>query len=177
MTSAHAPKLVLAVYPSCRGFGFVFFEGADAPFDWGMREISGRNKNSRALEAVKKLIDLHRPEVLVIEDTNEVGSRRTTRIRRLYRMFEHLATAEYVEINRCTKKQLLTCFSGVGASTKHEIAKAIAVRIPAFAHRMPSLRMPWSGIDRRQALFDAAALGLAYFAYHERSPYADDVPN
>jgi hypothetical protein len=175
MTAVHAPKLLLAVYPSCRGFGFVFFESPDAPFDWGMREISGRKKNCRALEALKKLIDLHRPEVLVIEDTGEPGSRRSTRIRRLYRMFQHLATAEFVDVSRCTKAQVRTCFADVGASTKHEIAKAIAVRIPAFARRMPNLRLPWSSIDRRQALFDAAALGLAYFAYHEPSPYVDDV--
>ena len=67
------------------------------------------------------------------------------------------------------------CFASVGAGTKYEIAKAIATQIPAFAHRLPRLRKIWMSEDPRQSLFDAAALGLTFFARHIRSPYADGV--
>jgi len=175
MTDARPQDLVLALYPFSRGFAFVFFEGPDSPFEWGVKEIREKHKNSKTLEAIKKLIDRYRPEVLVIEDTIDGGSRRTSRIRKLYRMLVHFAEAEYVDLHRCSKTEVKTCFASVGAGTKYEIAKAIAIQIPAFAHRIPRFRKPWMSEDPRQSLFDAAALGLTYYALHKRSPYADDV--
>lgn len=175
MTDAHPQNLVLALYPFSRGFAFVFFEDPTSPFEWGVKEIREKHKNTKTLDAIKKLIDRYRPEVLVIEDTTDGGSRRTSRIRKLYRMLVHFAEAEYIELHRCSKKEVRTCFASVGAGTKYEIAKAIATQIPAFAHRIPRFRKPWMSEDPRQSLFDAAALGLTYFARGIRSPYADDV--
>jgi hypothetical protein len=175
MSDARPQNLVLAVYPFSRGFAFVFFEGPDSPFEWGLRDILEKHRNTKTLESIKKLIDRYRPEVLVIEDASESGSRRSSRIRKLYRMLVHFAEAEYVEVYRCSKKEVKTCFASAGAGTKYEIAKAIATRIPAFAHRIPRFRKPWTSEDPRQSLFDAAALGLTYFARGIQSPYADDI--
>lgn len=177
MTDAHPQNLVLAVYPFSRGFAFVFFEGPDSPFEWGVKEVREKHKNSKTLEEIKKLVDRYRPEVLVIEDTTDSGSRRTSRIRKLYRMLVHFARAEYVELHRYSKTEVRECFASIGAGTKYEIAKAIATQIPAFAHRIPRFRKPWMSEDPRQSLFDAAALALTYFAQHIQSPYADDVPS
>lgn len=173
MIDPRPQNLVLAVYPFKRGFAFVFFEGPDSPFEWGVKEIREKDKNRGTLEGIKKLVDRYRPEVLVIEDTTDGGWRRTSRIRKLYRMLVHFAEAEYVDLYRCSKKEVKTCFASVGAGTKYEIAKAIATQIPAFAHRIPRFRKPWMSEDPRQSLFDAAALGLTYFAQIIPSPYAD----
>src|SRR5437879_9478595 len=143
MTGAQPQNLVLAVYPFSRGFAFVFFEGPDSPFEWGVKEIRKKHRSSRTLEAIKSLIDRYRPEVLVIEDTSNGGSRRNSRIRKLYRMLAHFAEAEYIDLYRCSKKEVTECFALVGASTKYEIAKAVATQIPAFAHRIPRFRKPW----------------------------------
>lgn len=175
MTVAEPKELVLALYPFVRGLAFVFFEGPESPFEWGVKAIKEKDKNRKTLEVVQKLIDQYRPEVLVIEDTSERGSRRTSRIRKLYRMLAHIADAEYVDVSRCTKKEIQACFKPVGASTKYEIAKAIALQIPAFAHRMPRFRKPWMDEDPRQSFFDAAALGLTYYAWHKRSPYQNNL--
>lgn len=175
MTHARPQNLVLAVYPFSRGFAFVFFEGPDSPFEWGVKEIKEKHKNTKTLEAIKKLVDQYHPEVLVIEDTTDGGWRRTSRIRKLYRMLVHFGKAEYVELHRCSKSEVKECFASVGAGTKYEIAKAIATQIPAFAHRIPRIRKPWMSEDPRQSLFDAAALALTYFARHIHSPYTGDV--
>ena len=174
MTDAHPQNLVLAVYPFSRGFAFVFFEGPDSPFDWGVKEIKKKSKNTKTLDEIKKLIDRYRPEVIVIEDTSDRASRRNSRIRKLYQMLVHLAAAEYVDLCRYTKAQIKECFASIGATTKYEIAKAIATQIPAFGHRIPPIRQPWVSEDPRQSLFDAAALGITYFAREIRSSYADD---
>ena len=71
MTDAHPQNLVLSIYPFSRGFAFVFFEGPESPFDWGVKEIKEKHKNTKTLDEIKKLIDRYRPEVLVIEDTSD----------------------------------------------------------------------------------------------------------
>lgn len=60
---------------------------------------------------------------------------------------------------RGVPRDIDVCFIGntdptAGAFTKYEIAKAIARRIPAFAHRLPRLRKLWMSEDPRQGLFD-----------------------
>lgn len=175
MTGPQPQDLVLAVYPFSRGFAFVFFEGPDSPFEWGVKDIREKHKNSRVLEKLKELIDRYRPEVLVIEDTSDDGWHRTARIRKLYRVLAHLAKAEYIDLYRCSRKEVKACFASVGAGTKYEIAKAISTQIPAFAHRLPRLRKAWMNEDPRQSLFDATALGLTYFAQNIHSPYTDDI--
>lgn len=168
MTYGNSQNLVLSIYPFTRGFAFVLFEGPESPFDWGVKEVKEKHKNTRTLDEIKKLIDRCRPEVLVIEDLTNGESRRTSRIRKLYRMVAHLAAVEYVDLYRCKKSQIKECFGFVGANSKYEIAKAIAIQIPAFAHRIPPLRKAWMSEDPRQTLFDAAALGLTYYSQYRR---------
>lgn len=79
-------------------------------------------------------------------------------------MLAHVAEAQCIELHRYARSDIRSCFDSVGATTKYEIAKAIAMQIPAFAHRLPRYRKAWMSEDPRQSLFDAAALGLAYFS-------------
>lgn len=163
MKSEYQGDLILAIYPFSRGFAFVLFEGPESPFDWGVKEIKEKHRNIKTLEAIKELIDRYRPEVLVIEDTHDRSSRRSSRIKKLYRMVTHLATAEYVDLCRFSKTEVKQYFASVGAVTKYEIALAIGRQIPAFGHRLPRVRKAWMSADPRQSLFDAAALGLIYY--------------
>jgi len=174
MTHEDPQDLVLSIYPFSRGFAFVLFEGPESPFDWGVKEIKEKHKNTKTLDEIKKLIDRYRPEALVIEDTAGRGARRHRRIQKLYRMLAHFAAAEYVDLHCCSRVEVKACFASVGATTKYEIAKAVATQIPAFAHRIPRLRRAWMSEDPRQSLFDAAALGITYFARRIPSPYIDD---
>jgi hypothetical protein len=54
-------------------------------------------------------------------------------------------------------------FSESGASTKHEIAVAIAKRFPELAPRLPRFRKPWMSEDYRMSIFDAVAFGVTFF--------------
>jgi Holliday junction resolvasome RuvABC endonuclease subunit len=164
MTHQHPQNLVLSIYPTSRGYAFVLFEGPLSLYDWGVKEIRNKQKNERTLKSIKALIEQHRPDYLVIEDYTEKGSRRSSRIRRLYRSLVHLAAVEQVEVVRYGKNAIRSCFEPEGAHTKYEIAKTIAREIPALAHRLPRPRKIWMSEDPRQSLFDAAALGVVFYA-------------
>jgi hypothetical protein len=161
------PSFTLAVSASPRGFAFVLFRGRNDPFDWGVKDISGEHKNARCLAEIKKLMLWYRPQALVFEETGK-GSRRGPRIRALYRMVEESAYRQRIPVVRLTKNQIRGVFTPLGAATRPEIAKAIALQIPAFIPRLPRLRKIWMSEDPRQTLFDAAALGMTYYALRPR---------
>ena len=153
-------QLVLAFLPFTRGYGFVLFEGSDKPFDWAVKEIKEKHKGARALEDAKQLIRRYRPYRIVIEDLASGWVRRSSWIRKLYRLLSHLAEREGIALYRCSKQQFSEYF---GTVSKHELAKIVAVQLPGLAHRIPPQRKVWTADDPRQALFDAAALGLLFY--------------
>jgi hypothetical protein len=172
MSTANKNHLILAIYPTTRGYAFVLFEGPESPFDWGVREIKEKHRNLRTVQSIKELIDRYRPEALVMEDTRGLRYRRATRIKKLYRMLTHLAASEYVDLVRIDQAHVRKYFMLAGAVTKYERAQAIALQIPAFSHRVPRPRKAWMSEDPRQSLFDAAALGLVYYGLQGiPSPY------
>lgn len=164
---------VLSIYPSSRGYAYVLFESAQNPYDWGVKDIRNKNKNEAALEGLRILIERYRPDIIVIEDYAEKDSRRSTRIRRLYRMVSNIAMKERIELNRISRDSVYKCFASVGANTKYDIAQAVAQQIPALAHRLPRVRKIWMSEDPRQSLFDAMALGMAFY---NSSEYEADAP-
>lgn len=164
MNDANLENAVLAIYPFSRGFAFVLFAEPDAPFDWGVKDVKEKHKNTKTLEEIRKIIDRYVPTILVIEDTTDKESRRSSRIRNLYRKIARLAEAKDIDLFRYSKADVRDYFVSLSARTKYEIAKAVAVKIPGFAHRMPRFRKIWMSEDPRQSLFDAAALGLTYFS-------------
>jgi len=162
MNTKRGENLVLSLYPTSRGFAFALFEGPESPVDWGVKDIKGRKKNSDTLDAIQKLFEQYEPEVVVIENTDVKGSRRSARIRRLYRSIAHLAATRNAELQRYSRQEIRATFGAVGGTTKYEIARAIARQIPAFAPRLPRLRKLWMSEDPRQSLFDAVALAVLY---------------
>lgn len=160
MTSAQE-AVVLAVYPTSRGFGFAIFRGERVLIDWGIKDIRWKDKNFIALHAVKTLIERYAPSVIVIEDTTRKNSRRHERIRILHRLIAQHAHTKQIEVRRFTQGAMHEHF---GVHTKYAVAEAVARDIPMFAPRLPPKRKAWMSEDARQSLFDAVALGFVYFA-------------
>ncbi len=160
----HPLHLVLSLYPSSRGLGYVLFETPLAPFDWGVKEVRGARKNAQAITFVKRLLDRYAPVVLVLGDWTAATTRRAKRIRDLSQSLAALAKQHSLPVVTFSTEKVRECFSGVGARTKYEIALAIAKQVPAFSFRVPPVRKLWMSEDPRQNLFDAAALGFTFFA-------------
>jgi Holliday junction resolvasome RuvABC endonuclease subunit len=156
-------ELVLVVYPSVYGFAFILFEGPHSPFDWGTKSTQGKRKNADIVAAVTRLLERYRPDLLAMEDFTERKLGRVPRIRRLYRAIADIARASDVDVRLYRRRAVRRCFASIGATTKLEIAQAVARHIPAFEHRLPPVRRPWMSEDRRQSLFDAAAVGITHY--------------
>jgi hypothetical protein len=161
----HIPTdLILACYPNSRGFGYVLFEGALSPFDWAIKEIRGRAKNQQILKLLGRLLDRYRPLVLVLEDWTDEAFQRIGRINDLYKSIVLLARTKLIPVIRIPMRKVREYFAYRNALTKYEIALHIARIIPAFSYKVPPKPTIWRHEDARQLLYDAAMIGVAYFA-------------
>lgn len=112
---------------------------------------------------VGDLIDTYQPDAIALEDFASKGSRRCGRVQRLIRDVQKLAAKRKVRARSISRSEIKTAFSEDGAVTKHQIATAIARRFPELAPRLPPVRKPWMPEDYRMPIFDAGAMGVAFF--------------
>jgi hypothetical protein len=106
--------------------------------------------------------------VLVLEDYAGKDSRRCRRVVELIDEISELAVKRKVKAKTFSRADVKKVFAESGATTKQEIALAIAMRFPELAPRLPRFRKPWMSEDYRMSIFDAAALAIAFFQFHEK---------
>ncbi len=155
--------IVLAVHPNVRGIAYTAFDGPLAPVGWGIKRITGSDKNLKSVEAVQQLVEQFQPDILVLEDCSGPGSRKSDRVRRLHRLILNYAEGESIETHAYARHAIRECFKAVGAKTRFEIAAAIAAMVHVFSNKMPKAKKIWMSEDNRLKLFDAASLVMTYY--------------
>ncbi len=155
---------VLAVVPKSRGFGFIVMESQTTPIDWGSRGGRGdpHRKEIATLAKIQDLLDQYSPSAVILEKI-DARSHRGDRIRLLLESIHNLAVWRAIKIRRISFGHVKSVFQVFNAFTKHDIAVVIAHQLPELEVRIPPQRRPWMSEDHRMAIFDAAALALAFF--------------
>jgi hypothetical protein len=161
--------LILAIFPSVRGFGFALFHGAWTPLDWGFRHADG-DKNQACLKGVRKLIDDYAPDILVLEDHAGEGSHRSERVEALIDDVAELANCKGITVASYSRDRIRECFAEFGATTKYEIARAISRSLPEFPPQLPPERKIWLPEDYRMSIFDAVSLIFTHFYFEAIRP-------
>jgi len=164
MNHTRSSEMVLALYPTNRGVGFILMRGPLSPVDWGTRGARGKQKNARCLEKVMALIDAHQPDAIVLEDPTAPGSSRSPRIKRLTRGIATLADSRAIDVHVYPRSRVKECFEKFGARTRHEIAMVIT----ALERFVPRRRRVWEVEDPRMSIFNATALAVTYFDAAEK---------
>src|SRR5712692_4196532 len=155
--------LVLAIYPHKRGFAFAAFEGWLAAVDWGVRDVRSADKNAQCLRRVLAIFAFHAPDVLVLQDMSERGTRRAPRIRELNQLIAEHAEMQGVVVFAYSRAQVIQYFQNHGATTKQAIAETIAKHVPALNLYVPPTRKYWMNEHTHMGIFDAAALAWTFF--------------
>ncbi len=149
-----------------RSFAFVVFE-AKVVLDWGARSFRrGANAVRVPLRIkVARLLDEYAPCALVLERP------RAGKHVRIVAAIRKQAKLQRIPIRLISAKAVDVAFSGSN-DNKHQIAFALATRFPDLVSVLPPKRKPWQSEDYRMSIFDAAALGTAYF---ERQRWSDSI--
>jgi Holliday junction resolvasome RuvABC endonuclease subunit len=162
MTALLCPPLVFGFHPTSHGFGWVAFSSPLAIYDFGLCEMR-REKNAGCLRKLERLFDRLEPQVIVFEAYDGRASRRSERVKRLYKATALLARDRGMEVAIYSRGDTKACFASVGAQSRQEIAEAVARSLEILRGRLPKPRRPWEGPCRRMALFDAAAVVLTHY--------------
>jgi hypothetical protein len=164
-------KRILAIDPCTQGFGYAVMEGMEYLVDWGLRETR-RDKNRVCLKSLSVLLEAYHPDLLIIEDCMERGSRRRRRIRELIRRIYSLSERLGIKMVTLSPKKVRETFAEWQALNKHQMAIAIGNMYPELIPRMPPERKCWMSEDPRTNIFDAVALGITYFYKRNRHQHS-----
>lgn len=164
MKARHKQGLVLAIHPTSRGFGWVLFENALTPVDWGLATVKTK-RSARCIARFEQILDRYAPKVAVFEEFDEHPARRAKRIQGLCRRMIVLANERGLYTPIYSRETIRETFERSGARTRRDIALSVAEQIEVFRRRLPPKRKrEGESEDVRQSLFDAVALALTYFA-------------
>lgn len=147
---------VVSIDPTTRGFAYAVLEGKENLIDWGLVHVLLRS-DGNILSRVEEILDRCLPDLVVIEDGRCI--RRRERARRLIKGIEGVAKRRMLQVVRITRSHVQHILRP--ASTKQEIAEALARTFPELAPRLPRFRKPWMSEDERMNIFDAVSLALA----------------
>ncbi|HMJ91181.1 MAG TPA: hypothetical protein VK530_15265 [Candidatus Acidoferrum sp.] len=161
MSTSQSLHRRLAIAPTTRGFGFAVIERDGKLADWGAVGII-REKNATTVLKVRELIDLYRPEVLVIEDYAANPCRRSRRICDLGEALCELAASSGISLVTTDPLAARRRLGGDKVATKQSVAERLAEIFPReLGHLIPRKRQTWMKEDYRMAIFEAVALPLA----------------
>lgn len=164
MATGHSDKLVLAIAPTTRGFGYAVFESMRSPVDWGVKEVR-TDKNRQALKRAGELFATFQPGAVLVEDWVAEGSRRERRICALLEAITEKASRQGIIVHRYPRTTVGDTFRAHGASSKDDIAAVIAEDIPELGQELPRRRRIWESEHYSMAIFEAAALAMTYYAH------------
>jgi hypothetical protein len=104
------------------------------------------------------------PSIILVRKS--AGSRRSSQptSRPAVYILKGFAKRVVVAVRWIDESALRGFFSGEKTINKHDIARMVADRFPELSWRLPPKRKPWQSEPKRQSIFDAASLGVFYFA-------------
>ena len=169
MSQARELGLVLAVYPTSRGFGWALFEGPEALVDWSTANAKGKHADSTAMRRFGEIIDRYHPATLVMERYDGDGTRRGEHMRILAETMRRFAGNHDMDTPVYDRATLNAAVLGQPSATRHTVACAIGNRLPFLKSKLPSKRKLWDPEKDQMCLFNAVALGLTHYAITRKS--------
>ena len=170
MTDLDNTKRVLALDVHPRSFGWVVFEGPNYILNWGVRSFRpGVNVAIAGGTKLPALLDTFTPSAVVIRKREARGGAKKPE---LLSIIERQVRRRRIPLRFITPRDVNRAFVGFD-SNKYEVASVLAKQFPALASRLPPKRKCWQGEDYRMGIFDAAAVGVAYFARRNQTNAAN----
>jgi len=166
-TSTRNRVFALDLHPL--SFGYAMFEGPDELIDWGIKNFRhGVNAVKVPLNVrLASLLDQFGPDVLVIKEP------RKTALMRIARTITALAKRRSIQMKTISRASIREAFPNDNHN-KYQIASVIANRYPELSPRLGPRRKLWQAEKYSMSIFDAAAIGIAYFTAQAKNDNGND---
>jgi hypothetical protein len=158
-------KRVIAVALRSRRFAFAIFEGPYRLLDWGtvFYPLNNAAQHAAAKKRIVSLLTMITPSVVVIRKARLLNSRKGSGARPILAAIKRAANSRSVPVRPMKPREISEVFQLFQATTKYEIASMLAESFPHLSWKLPPVRKIWESEHPRMALFDAVALGFAYW--------------
>lgn len=156
------PRRVLALDPGQRGIAFALVQIDPLRLlEFGTKKCRVSERALR-LDKATKLVDVYQPEVVVLEDWRQASRLRRNALRPFAVAFETEMIDRDVPVVQYSSSRVRNLFRPMGARTKTDIARALAIRFPELIWRVPPVRKIWMSEDDQMGVFDSIALALTH---------------
>ena len=158
-------KRVLALDVRPRSFGYAVFEGPTLLLDWGVQSFRhGRNAVRIPLATkIAALLEDFQPSVVVAKEPPSRKKVNRARTRKVLELVRHKASLRGIRTRVFRRQTSRNPFGGEERLTKDKTATVLAERFAELRPVLPPKRKFYESEDYRMSIFDAAALGVAYF--------------
>jgi hypothetical protein len=158
---------ILAIDLRHRRFGYAVFEGHILLRESGLRfyRAVGEVEAAMASKRLAVLLKSFSPSAIVIKKERWDRAQTSIHIESLVEVMTRVASAHSIPIVLLRHDDVQETFSNLGCETRDEIASALARIFPELVWRLPPKRRAWQAEHPRMAMFDAIALGLAYWQH------------
>jgi hypothetical protein len=166
-------KRILAIALRSRRFGYAIFEGPVRLLNWGMvfYPLSNPAQHTATSKRVASLLTLFAPSVVVVGRTRLLNVRNGSGIRPILSLIRREASSRAIPMHLMTRAEARSVLHALHAKSKHETASMLAQMLPELACKLPPERKIWESEHPIMTMFDAVALGFAYWQrYGGRDP-------
>jgi hypothetical protein len=153
-------KLILALYPSYRGLGYVCVQMPQTLKDFGVLRVRPFSMG-RMVKHVERFLEFHRPHIVILRDPENVPVN-SPRIQKFTDAITTLAGEYKLSVFKYSREQIKDVFETFGARTKHEIAHKIIEWFPDLASRVPKMRAKYRPEYYHMETFDSLALAITH---------------
>ena len=140
---------------------YAAFEGPSQLFDFG---VSGSTHRGFPTDRIEKLVRKFQPQVIVLRKVPAGSKRDNPAVQAAIKSIRSKARHLSIPVISVEKRLIDQTFRPHCKPTKYQIALLLSACYPALRWYVPRKRKIWMPEDRRMQYFDAAALGLTYFA-------------
>jgi len=120
------------------------------------------------------LLTLYIPSVVVVGRTRLLNVRSGSGVCPILRSIRGESSSRSIPVHVMKSAEVRASFHRFRAKSKHEIASLVAQMFPELLWKLPPKRRIWESEHPIMAMFDAVAIGFAYWQHDGgRDPTAD----
>lgn len=157
--------VVLAFDLRHRRFGYAVFQGRKTLLEWGQRVYPavGERERELAQRRIGKLLDGFAPDLILLKQERWERGHADVHLIHPLTALQDEAQRHTIPVRLIRDQAIRNAFSVFGCKTKYDIATTLASVYPELLRSVPPPRKPWNSEHPRMAVFDAIALGAAYW--------------
>jgi hypothetical protein len=157
-------KVVLSLFVYSRGVGVAVMEDALTVLNaYNVVVHSYPIQNRELLEKIKEKIDFYLPEVIILENADGYGSRKSKRVSKVIKLIEEHAASREIKITKYSRNDIRFVFASFNAHSKYEIAKVISENVKNLPLTLPEKRESHKPEHYSMTIFDAISLGITHY--------------